>query len=147
MPARLWHGNQAFCVSNATKDLLYEMSAAVAERCHPAAHERLADDVRLAGCYGVSGVGFDLAAFAEAFGEAAAWREAVTRNFDVVEQLCGNPECVLLMRKVFLWSWFLLDGGACNGAAGSHPEVNELPELPRPANMPGCAGRGFEEAW
>src|SRR5262245_52428862 len=137
MPSLLWHEEQAFWVSNGTKDLLYDVSVAVAERCHLAARQRLAEDGRLLGCYDVSGVGFDLDAFEEAFGGAAAWRSAITQNDAVVEQVCGNPPCVVLMRKVFLWAWFLLSGGQCNGAAGEHPSVDDLPDLPGAANTPG----------
>jgi hypothetical protein len=136
MPSLLWCGEQAFWVSNSAKDLLYEVSVGVAERCDPAARQRLAEDGRLLGCYGVSGVGFELEAFEQAFGGAAAWQEAVIRHFDVVEELCGNPECVRHMTKLFAWAWFLLRGGQCNGAAGDHPDLSRLPEQPGAVNPP-----------
>jgi hypothetical protein len=130
MPSLLFQGDQAFWVSNATKDLLYEAALAVARHSHPAAHERLSRDGRLVGCYEVSGVGFDLAAFAEAFGSTRAWQEATARDFRVVEALCLSPDVVRLMTKVFAWAWFLLDGGRCNNARGRHPDIHELPDVP-----------------
>jgi hypothetical protein len=130
MTALLWYGEQAFGISNSAKDLLYEVALAVAERADANARQRLAEDGRLVGCYEVSGVGFDLKAFEEAFGCAVAWRQAVAQHFDVVEELCANPTCVQHMTKVFAWIWLLLDGGRCNDAAGRHPDIHHLSERP-----------------
>ena len=55
MPSLLSYGDQAFWVSNSTKDLLYEAALEVARRGHPAAHQRLSEDDRLLSCYQVSG--------------------------------------------------------------------------------------------
>ncbi len=109
MTAVLWYGAGGFDVSNSTKDLIYEISLAVAERTDAALRQRLADDGRLAGCYGVGGMGFDLAAFVEAFGSVAKWRQAITQNFNVVEEVCADPVCVEHMTKVFASIWRLLE--------------------------------------
>ena len=122
--------DQAFSVSNGMKDLLYEVAIAVARRNDPAAQQRLSEDGRLLGCYGVSGLGFPLEAFAEAFGGRRAWQEATTSDFDAVIALCPTPGCVTSMTKLLAWAWFLLDGGRCNDAAGGHPDLHELPEMP-----------------
>jgi len=133
MASLLWYGEQAFVVSNGTKDLLYEVAVEVAKRTDPNARQRLEEDGRLVGCYGVSGMGFELEAFAEAFGGKEAWQRATLDHFDVVEELCRNPRCVELMAKLFRWVWFLLDGGRCNSAQGKHPSLEHLPEIPTKA--------------
>jgi hypothetical protein len=130
MASLLSYGDQAFWVNNGAKDLLYQAAIAVARRAHPAAYQRLSEDGRLLGAYLVSGLGFPLEAFAEAFGGARAWEEATAMNFGAVEALCANPECVALMTKVLAWVWFLLDGGHCNDAAGRYPGLRELPDTP-----------------
>jgi hypothetical protein len=130
MPSLLYYGDQAFWVSNSTKDLLYEAAIEVARRGHAAARQRLSEDGRLLGCYLVSGVGFPLEAFAEAFGGNRAWQEATAQNFGAIEALCSTPECVQLMTKVLAWAWFLLDGGCCNDATGTPPDLHNLPETP-----------------
>jgi hypothetical protein len=130
MTSLLSYGDQAFSVSNGAKDLLYELAIEVASCGQPAAHQRLSEDGRLLGCYQVSGLGFDLKAFAQAFGGARAWQEATAQNFGAVETLCSTPECVRCMTKVLVWSWFLLNGGRCNDATGRHPDLHELPEVP-----------------
>jgi len=130
MPSQLWCGEQAFWVSNSTKDLLYEAAVEVAKHGDPESRRRLADDVALVGCYNVSGVGFDLKAFAQAFGGKDAWRRATESHFDAVESLCPNTRCVELMTKLFSWIWFVLDGGRCNTAVGEHPDFDDMPELP-----------------
>jgi hypothetical protein len=61
---------------------------------------------------------------------AEAWQEATAQDFDAVEALCSTPECVQWMKKVLTWSWFLLDGGRCNDAAGRHPDLHNLPDRP-----------------
>jgi hypothetical protein len=128
MASLLSYGEQAFWVSNAAKDLLYEVAVEVANRSDPIARQRLEDDGRLIGCYDVSGMGFELEAFAEAFGDKEAWQRATLDNFDVVEELCGHPRCVELMAKLFRWVWFLLDEGRCNGDSGTHPSLEHMPE-------------------
>jgi hypothetical protein len=130
MSSLLWHGEQSFVVSNGTKDLLYEVAVEVAKRTDPIARQRLEDDGRLVGCYGVSGMGFELQAFAEAFGGKEAWERATLDNFDVVEEMCGHARCVELMAKLFRWVWFLLDGGRCNRDQGEHPSLEYLPDRP-----------------
>src|SRR6266581_7097995 len=60
MPSLLWYGDEAFWVSNAVKDLLYEAAAELANRDNPAAQQLLAEAGGLIGCYEVSGVGFGL---------------------------------------------------------------------------------------
>jgi hypothetical protein len=130
MASLLSYGEQAFWVSNSTKDLLYDAAVEVARRSDPVAQGRLSEDSRLLGCYGVSGLGFPLEAFAEAFGGKPAWQEATVQNFGVVEALCTTPECVEVMTKLLAWAWFLLDGGRCNDAAGRHPDLHELPVMP-----------------
>src|SRR5438874_10298587 len=97
MPSLLWYGDQAFWVSNATKDLLYEAAVEVAKRGDAVTQRRLAEDGALIGCYGVSGIGFDLEAFVQAFGGKAAWRQATEKHFDAVEALCPHRQCVELM--------------------------------------------------
>ncbi len=143
MPALLRYGEQAFWVSNAAKDLLYEVAVEVAARADPVAHQFLMADGRLVGCYGVSGLGFDLDAFAEAFGGPEAWWAFTARHFAAVEQVCGNPDCVRHMTKVFAWVGFLLSGGRCNDAAGRHPDyLTELPVTEKDLERPGrLAGR------
>jgi hypothetical protein len=127
MPSLLFCRDQAFWVSNSTKDLLYEAAVAVAS---PDVARRLAEDGRLVGCYEVSGVGFELKAFAEAFGGVDAWKRMTEERFDAVEALCPHARCVALMRKVLAWAWFLLDGGRCNGVSGKRPTVEDLPDRP-----------------
>jgi hypothetical protein len=130
MPSLLSYGDQAFWVSNGIKDLLYEAAIEVARRSHPAAHQRLSEDGRLLGCYLVSGIGFPLEAFAEAFDGNRAWQEATAQNLGAVEAVCCTPECVQMMTKVTAWAWFLLDGGRCNDATGRHPDIHDLSETP-----------------
>ncbi|HLJ95056.1 MAG TPA: hypothetical protein VKU02_17910 [Gemmataceae bacterium] len=131
MTALLSYGEQAFWVSNATKDLLYELCVAVAKCENSAAHQRLMEDVRLAGCYGVSGLGFELEAFAEAFGGKHAWQEAIAKHSDVVQAFTSaTPAGAVFIRKLFAWIWFLLSGGTCNDAAGEHSAFDNLPEVP-----------------
>src|SRR5262245_41740857 len=97
MPSRLWYGEQKFWVSNATKDLLYEAAVELAKRGDPETQRSLAEDAALVGCYGVSGVGFDLAAFVRAFGGKDAWQRATVEHFDAVKALCPHDQCVELM--------------------------------------------------
>jgi hypothetical protein len=130
MPSKLWYGEQAFWVSNGTKDLLYEAAVEVAKRGDVETQRRLADDPALIGCYNVSGMGFDLEAFARAFGGKDAWRRATEDHFDAVETLCPHRQSVELMTKLFRWIWFVLDGGGCNTSAGEHPALDDMPELP-----------------
>jgi hypothetical protein len=130
MPSLLSCANQAFWVTNATKDLLYDASIEVAKRESPVAYQRLVEDGRLIGCYGVSGIGFELEAFAQAFGGKDKWREAFSHHWDAVEALCPTPGCLRLVRKLFAWIWFLLDGGACSIAADSYPNLEQLGETP-----------------
>jgi hypothetical protein len=130
MPSKLWYGEQAFWVSNATKDLLYEAAVEVAKHGDAETRRRLADDAPLVGCYNVSGVGFDLEAFVQAFGGKDAWRRATEEHFDAVEALCANDRCVELMRKLFRWVWFVLDGGPCSTATGEHPDFDDMPDQP-----------------
>jgi len=130
MPSLLRYANQAFWVSNASKDLLYEASIEVAKRESPVAYQRIVEDGRLIGCYGVSGIGFELEAFAQAFGGKDKWREAFSHHWDSVETLCPTPECLRLVRKLFGWIWFLLDGGACSIAAEAYPNLEQLGETP-----------------
>src|SRR5690349_14569460 len=130
MPSLLTYANQAFWVSNATKDLLYEASVEVAKRESPIAYQRIVDDGRLSGCYGVSGIGFELEAFAQAFGGKEKWQEAIATHWDAVEALCPTADCLRLMTKLYAWIWFLLDGGPCKIAAGSYAKLEELAETP-----------------
>lgn len=130
MPSLLWYGDQAFWVSNATKDLLYEAAVEVAKRGDAAIQRRLAEDGALIGCYGVSGIGFDLESFGQAFGGKDTWRRATEKHFDSVEALCSHRQCVELMSKLFRWIWFLLDGGRCNDDAGEHPAFDDMPDRP-----------------
>src|SRR5262245_3027414 len=130
MPSQLRYGEQAFWVSNATKDLLYEAAVEVAKRGDAETQRRLADDAALVGCYNVSGVGFDLEAFVRAFGGYYAWRRRTEAHFDAVEALCPHHECVELMTKLFRWIWFVLDGGRCNTATGEHPDFDDMPDRP-----------------
>jgi hypothetical protein len=130
MSALLWYRDQAFSVSNSAKDLLYEVAVEVAHRGNPATHQRLIEDGRLVGCYGVSGMGFELEVFEEAFEGKEAWQEAMARHSDAVQALYPSPPCARLMAKLFAWIWFLLDGGRCSDAAGGYPDLEELPEIP-----------------
>jgi hypothetical protein len=130
MPALLSYGDQAFWVSNSTKDLLYEVAVAVAEREDPAAYHRLIEDGRLLGCYGVSGLGFELEAFEEAFGGREAWQKAIAKQPDAVGALCPTSACAQHVAKLFAWIWSLLSGGRCNDAAGAHPVFDNMPEIP-----------------
>ena len=130
MPSQLWYREQAFWVSNDTKDLFYEAAVEVAKYGDPETQRRLADDPALAGFYGVSGMGFDLEEYARAFGGKDAWRRATEQHFDAVEALCPNPACVELMTKVFCWIWFVLDGGRCNTSTGEHPDLDDMPDRP-----------------
>jgi hypothetical protein len=130
MSALLWYRDQAFSVSNSVKDLLYEIAVAVANRDSSMAHERLTQDGRLIGCYGVSGMGFPLEAFEEAFGGMRTWQEAMTRHAVVVLALCTSPECRRIIQKVLVWIWFLLGGGRFDVAAGRYPDLEALPETP-----------------
>lgn len=130
MPALLRYADQAFWISNAAKDLLYEVSVDVAKRESPIVYQRMVEDGRLIGCYGVSGIGFDLDAFAEAFGDKEKWQEAITDHWDAVEALCPTPRCLQVVTKLFAWIWFLLDGGHCNNAAKAYPNLEQLGETP-----------------
>ncbi|HZU35561.1 MAG TPA: hypothetical protein VFA18_06630, partial [Gemmataceae bacterium] len=103
MPSLLCLGDQAFWVSNGVKDLLYEVTVEVARRESPVAHRRLTEDGRLIGCYGVSGMGFDLEAFIDAFGGRDAWRAAAATHWDAIEGLCETPQSLAIMTKVFVW--------------------------------------------
>jgi hypothetical protein len=130
MPSLLSYRDQAFWVSNGTKDLLYEVAVAVAQRESPVVYQRLTEDGRLLGCFGVSGLGFPLEAFAEAFGGPQAWREAMTRHAGVVAALCPTPACTRLLAKLFAWIWFLLSGGRCQEAADEYPVFDSMPDIP-----------------
>jgi hypothetical protein len=137
-------------VSNSTKDLLYETALEVARDHHPEAYQRLSEDDRLVGCYQVSGVGFDLAAFAEAFGNTKAWLEATAREFGAVDALCSDAIALQHMTKVMAWCWFLLDGGRCNDARGRHPDLNDLPESPgqwTPPPLAASSNPGLDVGW
>lgn len=130
MPSLLRYGEQAFWVSNAVKDLLYEAAVEVAKRSDPTIQQRLAEDAALVGCYGVSGIGFDLAAFVHAFGGKDTWRRATEEHFEAVEALCPHRRCVEVMTKLFRWIWFLLDGGRCDDIWGRHPAFDDMPDRP-----------------
>jgi hypothetical protein len=135
MSALLWYAHQVFSVSNSVKDLLYEVAVEVAKRDDPAAHQRLAEDGRLIGCYGVSGMGFDLEAFVEAFGSKQAWQASTARHAEAARALYPTPACARLMAKLFSWIWFLLEGGQCSDAPGDYPDLETMPEFPGP--LPG----------
>jgi hypothetical protein len=130
MSSYLIYGDQAFGVSNSAKDLPYEMVVEIAKRSDSAALQRLKEEGRLVGCYGVSGVGFDLQAFSDCFGGKTKLRQAVTAHFEVVRELCADERCTAYMTKLFEWSWFLLDGGRCKDASGIWPELANLPSTP-----------------
>ncbi len=130
MPALLSYGEQAFWVSNGTKDLLYEVVLEMARRDNPSAHERLREDTRF-GYYGVSGMGFELEAFVDCFQGKAGFKKTVTAHAEVVDEFCDSrEECVRLMRKLFDWIWFLLDDGRCNAPSGEHPDLDDMPQVP-----------------
>ena len=130
MPALLSCGKEAFWVSNGTKDLLYEVVLEVAKLDNPVAHQRLSEDVRF-GFYGVSGFGFELEAFADCFGGRESLRSSVGRHVGVIDEMCARDEtCVQLMKKLFNWVWFLLDGGRCNSSSGEHPDLDNMAASP-----------------
>jgi hypothetical protein len=130
MPSTLSCGEQRFWVSNGTKDLLYEVVLEMAKRGNPAAHKRLQEDVAFGFC-GVSGMGFELEAFAECFGGRECFKKTVTRHFGVIDEMCAPHEAsVRLMKNLFNWIWFLLDGGQCNGPSGEPLDFDDMAERP-----------------
>ena len=131
MPSLLSYGDQAFWVSNGTKDLLYEAVLEMARRSDLEAHKGLQEEGRLVGCYGVSGMGFELEAFEECLAGKAHFKDVVAQHFQVIHEMCGGHEvCVHTMTKVFNWIWFLLDGGQCNDSSGKHPALHEMDPAP-----------------
>src|SRR5262249_27044269 len=88
MSSLLWYGDQGCWVSNGTKWLLYEIVLEMARRADPEAHKKLQDEERLVGCYGVSGMGFELEAFEECLAGKDHFRNVVAEHFDVVRELC-----------------------------------------------------------
>ena len=116
MTSLLTYKDQGFWVSNGIKDALHEILLAMTRNDHPDVFKRLDSDESLLGGRFVGGIGFAFDDVERIFGGPVRFEEIVQSKWAVIDDVCRNERCSSIVRKIFRWTFWMMDGGQCNFA-------------------------------
>lgn len=106
----IYRGNLSLWVGNGIKDLFCDVVAEVAKSHGKDISSVFAEEPKIAGCYGVSGLGIDLEGFFPYFGGKDGFVSHLEVCRREIRHVCPDPEVAGRMTHVLSWAIHLLEG-------------------------------------
>ena len=114
MSSLLTYDDQGFWVSNGINAVLYEVLVAMTCDDYPEIYQLLNTDEDLMMARYAGGIGFSLNDFERIFGGRERFKTIATSKWSVIDDVCGNDRCSMLVQRVFNWAFALMSGATCN---------------------------------